>query len=165
MHTLPLLLVVLRSVFPVVYSHERNDIVKSSGIETHAKSSFAPHEPENGTYPPNTNVTRNEFKEYGVPQDTGGNYGDLLHLRRQNGDELLTRETIVNEHVDSDYQELHYYAYFRAKITAVRVLNFGRQRAYTTEVASDGSEGHVDAYMVIAPRYSIRTFVEVYGIL
>ncbi|KAJ8947565.1 hypothetical protein NQ314_008577 [Rhamnusium bicolor] len=81
----------------------------------------------------------------GVPPDNGGNYGDLVHRYREDRDRLLLREVIINQVLSSDEQDIHWSVSISgAKISSVRVLNFGRERGYCLriDVAGGGCSSH-----------------------
>lgn len=64
--------------------------------------------------------------------------------------------------ISSDVQEVQWYAVTSARrITSVRVLNFGRERAYAVRIDVAGNEAQ--AILRISPNYDPRIMIEVYG--
>ncbi|XP_030753834.1 uncharacterized protein LOC115880692 [Sitophilus oryzae] len=91
-----------------------------------------------------------------------GNTGDLIYRYRESQDILQIREVIVLPQLSSDEQEVQWYAVTDARrITTVRVLNFGRQRAYTLRIDVAGNEAQV--ILRVPPNYDPRIMIEVYG--
>ncbi|XP_050307137.1 uncharacterized protein LOC126743908 [Anthonomus grandis grandis] len=92
-----------------------------------------------------------------------GNPGDLIYRYRESNDVLQIREVIVLPEISSDVQEVQWYAVTQARrITSVRVLNFGRERAYALRIDVAGNE--VQAILRIPPNYDPRVIIEVYGV-
>lgn len=113
----------------------------------------------------NVNIVfaNDEFEYDYIPDDNGGNYGDLLLSQRQFGDVLIFRETIINE-VSGNFQDLQVKGSLRGvRITHLRALNFGRERAYVYRLWYTDS-GDVGAVMTIRPNFQVRVFIEIYGI-
>lgn len=82
---------------------------------------------------------------------------------RESNDVLQIREVIVLPEISSDVQEIQWYAVTRAsRITSVRVLNFGRERAYTLRIDVAGNE--VQTILRIPSNYDPRIMIEVYGL-
>lgn len=98
-----------------------------------------------------------------IPSDNGGSYGDLLHARRENGDVLLIRETIINEFTSSQELDMYWYGNFPARLSHVSALNFGRERGFTLQIATRKNDGYVEVFIRIRPYKIIRMFIEVYG--
>lgn len=105
-------------------------------------------------------VTTGAEKYDYVPQDNGGNYGDLIHLSRQTNDVLLAREVEINPPFNQD-TILELTANFGRSITSVYVLNFGNERGYTEEISTEGNSVYVR--IAIRARYEIRMLIDVYG--
>lgn len=101
--------------------------------------------------------------ESSVPLDNNNNYGDLFHSRRESGDILLIRETLLNELSSSEELYIYWYGKFPARLSHVRVLNFGRERGYTQQISTRNNEGYAETYITIPPYKSVRMFVEIYG--
>lgn len=97
-----------------------------------------------------------------IPEDDGGNYGDLLHLERKGGDSLILRETIINQ-ISHGPQDLRISGYLPPKITHIRALNFGRERAFVYMIANN-ENGYVQINMAIKAKLQVRVSIEVYGI-
>lgn len=90
------------------------------------------------------------------------NWGDLIYKWRENRDTLLLREVIVNRELASHDRDLVLYATIRgARISSVRVLNFGRSRAncYRIDVAG----GDVQVLIRTPALGDPRILIEVYG--
>ncbi|XP_066156357.1 uncharacterized protein [Euwallacea fornicatus] len=98
-----------------------------------------------------------------IAADNGyGNPGDLIYRYRESNDVLQIREVIVLPEISSDIQEVQWYAVTPARrITSVRVLNFGRERAYTLRIDVAGNEAQ--AILRIPPNYDPRILIEAYG--
>ncbi|KAJ8961005.1 hypothetical protein NQ318_020309 [Aromia moschata] len=97
-----------------------------------------------------------------VPPDNGGNYGDLIHRYRENRDRLLLREVVVIRQLSSVEQDLQWTVSISgARVSSVRVLNFGRERAYGLRI--DVAGGDVQAIIRIPPLYDPRIMIEIYG--
>lgn len=110
-----------------------------------------------------SNTTRNaqgeKYQGY-IPQDQGGNYGDLVHLKREVYDVLLLREVVVNSKYNQD-TILELETKVGSRITSVYVLNFGRERGYVEEITTRGN--YVYVRVAIRAYYEIRMLVDVYG--
>lgn len=106
----------------------------------------------------NANITTNQ--EAYIPQDYGGNYGDLTHLERQPYDVLLTREIEINPAFVGD-TILELEANFGRSISAVWALNFGRQRGFVEEIRTQGN--YVYIRIGIRAGDEIRMLIDVYG--
>ncbi|KAL1490364.1 hypothetical protein ABEB36_013073 [Hypothenemus hampei] len=92
-----------------------------------------------------------------------GNVGDLIYRYRESNDVLQIREVIVLPEISSDAQEVRWYAVVPAlhRLTTVRVLNFGTERAHTLRIDVAGNE--VQIVLRIPPGYDPRIMIEVYG--
>lgn len=106
------------------------------------------------------NITRNVQKYNYIPGDQGGNYGDLVHLDRQKYDVLLNREVVINPPFTTD-TVLELEGRFGRSISSVWVLNFGRERGFTEEIATQGD--YVYIRIAIRAGYEIRMLIDVYG--
>lgn len=96
------------------------------------------------------------------PRATSDNYGDLIYRWRENKDTLLVREVVINRELTSEESDLIWYVTVQgARITSVRVLNFGRSRAacYRIDVAG----GDVQVVIRVPPLGDPRILIEVYG--
>ncbi|KAF5271392.1 hypothetical protein FQA39_LY08190 [Lamprigera yunnana] len=98
-----------------------------------------------------------------IPYDNGENFGDLVFSNRVKGDVLLIRDTILNELMSYDEIRVVWQGQFPAQITAVRALNFGRQRGQAAQIIVSHTNGQVQAFIRIPPQQSVRMFIEVYG--
>ncbi|RZB73494.1 hypothetical protein BDFB_006499 [Asbolus verrucosus] len=97
-----------------------------------------------------------------IPQDTGGNYGDLICRYRENGDVLLLRELVIIDELSPSEQDVQWYASLNARrISSVRVLNIGRERAYCYRIEVAGADAL--AYVRVPPRHDPRVLIEIYG--
>ncbi|EFA04326.2 hypothetical protein TcasGA2_TC014619 [Tribolium castaneum] len=107
------------------------------------------------------NETLKDTARY-VPPDRGGNYGDLIYRTRENGDGLLLRELVVLGELSAYELEVQWYARVDAhRVSSVRVLNLGRERAFCERVDVLGAE--VQTWLRVAPRYDPRVLIEIYG--
>lgn len=118
------------------------------------RSQWTPQESLDG------NITSNAQQYSYIPEDNGGNFGDLIHLRRQHYDVLLTRETVINSAFNQD-TILELEGLYGSSITSVWSLNFGRQRGFVEQVTTQGNRVYVR--IVIRARFEIRLLVDVYG--
>ncbi|KAG5877162.1 hypothetical protein JTB14_031773 [Gonioctena quinquepunctata] len=97
-----------------------------------------------------------------VPPDNGGNYGDLIYKYRENKDTLLLREVVITEALSSYEQDIRWTVSISGgRVTSVRVLNFGRSRAYCLRI--DVAAGDVQIFLRIPPLGDPRVMIEVYG--
>lgn len=70
---------------------------------------------------------------------------------------------IVLSEISSDVQEVQWYVVTNVRrITSVRVLNFGRERAYAVRIDVAGNEAQ--AILRIPSNYDPRIMIEVYGL-
>ncbi|KAJ8921106.1 hypothetical protein NQ315_015904 [Exocentrus adspersus] len=98
----------------------------------------------------------------GVPPDNGGNYGDLVYRYREQKDRLLLREVVISQQLSSSEQDIHWSVSISgARINSVRVLNFGRQRAYCLRIDVAGSDAQ--AVIRVPPLFDPRIMIEIYG--
>ncbi|CAH0557359.1 unnamed protein product [Brassicogethes aeneus] len=98
-----------------------------------------------------------------LPPDQGGNYGDLIYRSRQNGDSLLVRDVVLIPSLDANEQDFQWYTSLpnARSISSVRMLNIGRQRAYTLRIDVAGQDAQV---VFRVPSYADpRVLIEVYG--
>lgn len=98
-----------------------------------------------------------------VPPDNGGNYGDLVYRARTNGDRLLVRDVVLLPSLDSFEQDIQWYTSISGArtISTVRVINIGRERAYTLRIDVAGQDAQV---IFRVPSYQDpRLLIEVYG--
>lgn len=114
---------------------------------------------QTNTFEGNTTSNVQKYEGY-IPQDQGGNYGDVVHLSRQPQDVLLTREVEINPRFNSD-TILELEGNFGSRITSVWALNFGRQRGFVEQVTTQGN--YVYIRIAIRAGYEIRLLVDVYG--
>lgn len=98
-----------------------------------------------------------------VPPDNGApNYGDLILGRRQNGDVLLVRDVVLIEQSSDSELEAQWYTRLDVRrISTVRALNLGRQRAYCVSIDVSGGEAQV--VLRNPPYFEPRLLIEVYG--
>ncbi|KAJ3654068.1 hypothetical protein Zmor_013282 [Zophobas morio] len=97
-----------------------------------------------------------------VPPDRGGNYGDLIYRYRENGDVLLLREVVVIDELSPSELEVQWYGSLKARrISSVRVLNVGRERAFCARIDVAGAE--VAALLRLPPGCDPRVLIEIYG--
>ncbi|CAH0557360.1 unnamed protein product [Brassicogethes aeneus] len=97
-----------------------------------------------------------------IPPDNGGTFGDLITNPRQNGDSLLLRDVALLPNMYSDEQNFLWLGQLNGRIiTSVRVLNFGRHRAYTRRIDIAGPNAQV--IFGVMPLNDPRLLIEVYG--
>ncbi|XP_072389311.1 uncharacterized protein [Diabrotica undecimpunctata] len=95
-------------------------------------------------------------------EDNGGNYGDLVFRNRDQRDQLLVREVVILNSRSSGAQELIWTVSIPgARISSVRALNFGRERAFCYSIEVAGGDARV--VLQIGPRSDPRVMIEVYG--
>jgi len=113
----------------------------------------------NRGYPEDCNTT------LAPPDDLSGDFGDLLYRWRQPGDELLLRETFLNDKESYKEQIVFWSGNFnRTYITSVRSLNFGRERGWTRSIhVYNKTSVDVDINVIIPANTTVRLFFEVYG--
>ncbi|CAG9854826.1 unnamed protein product [Phyllotreta striolata] len=103
-----------------------------------------------------------EGKSGVIPRDTGGNYGDLIYKFRSNSDTLLLREVVIADELYSNEQDLRWTVSINgARITSVRVLNFGRERAFCLRI--DVAAGDAEVVLRIPSLVDPRVMIEIYG--
>lgn len=96
-----------------------------------------------------------------IPQDTGGNFGDLEFSDTPKNGTLISRDTIINE----DTSQNLYVVYTRRYNTSVsdfKLLNFGRQRGWSWSIAMYPAAGYVQGEILIAAGNKVRMFAEAY---
>nr|XP_023021592.1 uncharacterized protein LOC111509962 [Leptinotarsa decemlineata] len=97
-----------------------------------------------------------------LPPDNGGNYGDLIYKFRENKDTLLLREVVITDQLSSYEQNIRWTVSISgAQVTSVRVLNFGRSRAYCLRI--DVAAGDVQIFLRVPVLGDPRVMIEVYG--
>lgn len=97
-----------------------------------------------------------------IPQDYGGNYGDLILRYREDGDILLLRELLLIEELSASEVDIEWLATLNARrISSVRVLNIGRERAYCARIGI--AERRAQVLLRVAPKRDPRVLVEIYG--
>ncbi|ENN76175.1 hypothetical protein HUJ04_002319 [Dendroctonus ponderosae] len=90
------------------------------------------------------------------------NSGDLIYSTRQPDDMLLIRDIFVPDTVDESRRDLFWNAVIPGgKITQVRALNFGDEKAFATNI--EVNKGSVRLYFTIQPQADPRVIFEVYG--
>lgn len=96
-----------------------------------------------------------------IPEDTGGNFGDLEFYNKPKNATLIGRDTITNDDTSQDLVVL-YERRYDSYIIDFKVLNFGRQRGWTCRITMYPPTGLVQAEIHIAAGNSARFFVETY---
>ncbi|KAF2894941.1 hypothetical protein ILUMI_11237 [Ignelater luminosus] len=101
------------------------------------------------------------------PDDGAGSYGDLIYSEPRSLDDLLLREIFVNYNVSNEEQIVFWNKMFWSKcVNHVKVLNFGRDRAFTKYVYVNNTMhqgGNVDINLLIPVGKEVRMFFEVFG--
>lgn len=96
-----------------------------------------------------------------IPQDDNvSNYGDFITNPRHPKDVLLSREVVINDLSNED-AVLELNGTFGGKVTAVWVMNFGRQRGYTKSILIGGDK--VRVYVAVKADCEIRLLIDIYG--
>lgn len=74
----------------------------------------------------------------------------------------MLRELVINQELASVEQDVHWSVSISgARITSVRVMNIGRERAYCLRI--DVAGGDVQAIIRIPPLIDPRVLIEIYG--
>lgn len=101
------------------------------------------------------------------PDDGSASYGDLIYSKPRKLDTALHKEVFVNYDVSSEEYIVFWSRMFhRECVSHVRVLNFGRERAFakSINVEYQGSQGEkVDIILLIPANKEIRMIIEAYG--
>ncbi|KAF2894940.1 hypothetical protein ILUMI_11236 [Ignelater luminosus] len=101
------------------------------------------------------------------PDDGSGAYGDLIYMQGNQLGSLLLSEILLNVNISSEEEIVFWKQMFYSKcVSHVRVLNFGRERAFTKYIYANytKSEGtNVDINVIIPANKAVRMIIEVYG--
>lgn len=100
--------------------------------------------------------------DYDVPDDTGGNWGDMEFDTRDKTGTLVNRDTIVNQYNEVDLHIFYNRSFPGLFIEDLRVFNVGRERGYVQSGMIAHAAGFVDAHIYVAKGNTVRLFVEVY---
>lgn len=99
-----------------------------------------------------------------LDKDDGvNNWGDLVHLSRQQGDVLLERDLWIRPEISSEDQTMRFRISLKnvQSISTVRFINVGRQRARATKIGVYANQ--VEIFFDIPAEADPRVFIEVYG--
>lgn len=91
------------------------------------------------------------------------NYGDLEFINTDKTQELIVRDTIVNDFYDEDVVIRYHRQFPRYYVSDMKVLNFGRQRGYCHSATIVHRQGKVSAEVIVKSGVMVRMFVESYG--
>lgn len=110
-----------------------------------------------------TRTTTESPTDYDIPEDSGGNFGDVEFDTRAKNGTLINRDTIVN-HI---YEENLYIVYYRIFpgyfIEDMRVINVGRERAWGHGALIAHEAGFASVTIYVPAGNSARIFVEVFA--
>lgn len=97
-----------------------------------------------------------------VPEDNGGNFGDIHFSTTLKNGTLIARDTIINEDTSQNLF-LYYERTFDAYIEDFKLLNFGRQRGWTQRATIHHNVGIVSGEILIAAGNKVRILAESYA--
>lgn len=100
--------------------------------------------------------------QYEVPEDTGGNFGDLEFSGRPKTGRLISRDTIVNQDYEEDVHIYYTRTFPGYYIEDMRVINVGRERAFTRSGSISHALGSATANIYVGRGKTARVFIEVY---
>lgn len=99
-----------------------------------------------------------------LPEDTGEeNYGDLEFIETDKKQNLIMRDTIVNDYYDEDTIIRYKHQLPGFYVADMKVLNFGRHRGYCHSATIWHGKGEVSAEIIVKAGVMVRMFVEIYG--
>lgn len=98
-----------------------------------------------------------------VPQDYGGNFGDLEFVTTFKNGTLIGRDTIINENSFQNLLVLYERRYNTSYVEDFKLLNFGRQRGWTWSATIHHNTGLVTADILIAAGNKVRILAETYA--
>lgn len=108
--------------------------------------------------------TIEKLYEGDLPEDTGSeNYGDLEFIETDKRQNLITRDTIVNDYYDEDTVIRYKRRFLGYHVSDMKVLNFGRLRGYCHSATILHGKGEVSAEIIVKSGVMVRMFVETYG--
>lgn len=97
-----------------------------------------------------------------VPEDGGGNFGDIEFPTTAKNGSLIARDTIINENTSQNLF-VYYERTFDAYIEDFKLLNFGRQRGWAQRATIHHNVGIVSGEILIAAGNRVRIFAETYA--
>lgn len=99
-----------------------------------------------------------------LPEDTGvENYGDLEFIETDKKQNLIARDTIVNDYYDKDTVIRYTRTFPGFYVSDLKVLNFGRLRGYCHSATILHGKGEVNTEIIVKSGAMVRMFVETYG--
>lgn len=98
-----------------------------------------------------------------IPNDSGGNFGDIeFDLEDKDGD-LLARDTIINNMYPFNIA-IHYNRTFDGfYVKDFKILNFGRERGWAWYASMNHYYGIVETEIYVPAGKEVRIFAETYG--
>lgn len=97
-----------------------------------------------------------------VPEDDGGNFGDIDFPTTLKNGTLIARDTIINADASQNLF-LYYERTFDAYIEDFKLLNFGRQRGWAQRATIHHNVGIVSGEILIAAGNKVRILAEAYA--
>lgn len=99
-----------------------------------------------------------------LPEDTGDeNYGDLEFIETDKKQNLIMRDTIVNDYYEEDTVIRYKRQFPGFYVSDVKVLNLGRFRGYCHSATIWHWKGEVSAEIIVKAGAMVRIFIETYG--
>lgn len=99
-----------------------------------------------------------------LPEDMGEeNYGDLEFIETDKKQNLITRDTIVNDYYNEDTVIRYKRRFPGFYVSDIKVLNFGKFRGYCHSATIWHGKGEVTAEIIVKAGIMVRMFVETYG--
>lgn len=99
-----------------------------------------------------------------LPDDTREeNYGDLEFIETDKKQNLIMRDTIVNDYYDEDTVIRYKRKFPGFYVSDMKVLNIGRHRGYCHSATILHGKGEVSAEIIVKAGIMVRMFVETYG--
>lgn len=98
-----------------------------------------------------------------IPEDSGGNFGDLEFYKKPKNLTLLGRDTITNDKASQDLLVMYERQYDRNVLADFKMLNFGRERGWVCRITMYPPTGVVLGQILIAAGNEIRIFAEAYS--
>lgn len=99
-----------------------------------------------------------------LPEDTGEeNYGDLEFIETDKKQNLIMRDSIVNDYYEEDIIIRYKRQFPGFYVSDMKVLNVGRFRGYCHSANIWHRKGEVSAEIIVKADVMVRMFVETYG--
>lgn len=99
-----------------------------------------------------------------LPEDTGEeNYGDLEFIETDKKQNLIMRDTIVNDYYEEDTVIRYKRQFPGFYVSDMKVLNLGRFRGYCHSATIWHRKGEVSAEIIVKAGVMVRIFIEAYG--